>query len=76
MGVTLGGAAGGSGLCRARVRWATGCAGIEGCGTSTLGACGLSMLAEFSPLELVAEPFEVGGHLNFPFIYVGGPSDL
>ena len=45
MGVTLDGDASGSGLCWAWVQWATGCAGIAVCGTSTLGACGLSMLA-------------------------------
>ena len=50
MGGTLGGAAGGAGLYRARLRWATGCAGIAGRGTSTLGACGLSMLVGFYTL--------------------------
>ena len=50
MGGTLGGSAGGAGLCWEWVRWATGCVGIEGRGTSTLGACGISMLVGFSPL--------------------------
>ena len=53
MGDTLGGAAGGAGLCRARVRWATGCAGISGRGTSTLEDCGFSMLAGFCTLGTV-----------------------
>ena len=69
MGGNLGGAAGGAGLCRARVRWATGCVGIAGCGIRTLGACGLSMLEGFLPLE-------VGSHPTYPFRYVGGPSAL
>ena len=67
MGGTLGGVAGGAGLCRARVRWAAGCAGIAGCGISTLGACGLSMLAGF--FTLGTGGFTLGGrrsyHLSF-----------
>ena len=47
MGGSLGGAAGGSGLGWAQVQWATGCAGIAGRITSTIEACGLSMLAGF-----------------------------
>ena len=50
MGGTLGGAAGGDGLCQERVRCDNGCMGIAGRGTSTLGACGLSMLAVFGTL--------------------------
>ena len=50
MGGTLGGAAGGDGLCQAWMRWATGCAGIAGSSTITLGACGLYMLAGFFTL--------------------------
>ena len=46
----MGGAAGESGLCRTRVWWSTVCAGIAGCSISTLGACGLSMLAGFFTL--------------------------
>ena len=50
MGGTLGGAAGGGGLCLAQVWWATGCVGIAGRGTITLGACGISMLVGFCTL--------------------------
>ena len=51
MGGTMGDAADGAGLCQAQVQWATGCAGIAGRGTSTLGACGHSMLAGFCTLK-------------------------
>ena len=50
MGGTLDGAPGGSRSCRAQVRWVTGCGGIAGLSTSTLGDFGLSMLAGFSTL--------------------------
>ena len=50
MGGTLGGAASGARLCQARVRLATGCAGIVGRDTITLGASGLSMFAGFCTL--------------------------
>ena len=50
MGVIVDGAAGGTGLCRAQVRCATGCAGTAGSGTSTLGARGRSMLEGFYTL--------------------------
>ena len=67
MGGTLGGAAGGPSLCRARVHWATGYAGIAGRGTSTLGACGLSMLTVFCTLG--TDGCTLGGrrssHLSF-----------
>ena len=76
MGGMLGSAAGGGGLCWAQVQWDTGCAGISGHSTITLGDCGLSMLADFAPLELAAAPLEVGGHPTCPFRYVRGPSDL
>ena len=67
MGGTVGGAAGGTGLCRAQVRWFTGCAGIAVGGTSTIGACGRSTLAGF--LNLVSDGCTLGGrrssHLSF-----------
>ena len=44
------GTLGGTVLFKALVRWDTGCSGIAGCGTITLGACGLSMLTGFSTL--------------------------
>ena len=50
MGGIVDGAAGGTGLCRAQVRCATGCAGTAGSGTSTLGARGRSMLSGFYTL--------------------------
>ena len=67
MGGTIGGADGGTGSCRARVRCATGCAGTAGSGTSTLGACGRSTLAGFCTLG--AGGCTLGGrrssHLSF-----------
>ena len=66
MGGIVGGAAGVTGSIWAWVRWATGCAGMASCGSSTIGACGGSMFEGFSPLELGAAPLEVGGHPPFP----------
>ena len=63
MGGSLGGAAGGTGLCLARLRLATGCAGIVGRGTSTLGGCGVSMLAGFC--TLVTGGCTLGGRWSF-----------
>ena len=77
MGGTLGAAACGDGLYQAQVRWANGCTGRVGRGTTTLGACGTSMLEGFC--TLVNGGCTLGGrrssHLSFSLCW-GAVSSL
>ena len=62
MGGTLGGAAGGGGLCQAQVRWAPAVRAYQVAAQAPLEIVGFLGWQGFAPLELAAAPLEVGGH--------------